>query len=191
MVEKERWEKMTPDEKRAHRFQCWLNPDIEFASAEAAEAYRARVQRFIDAVCLEKTPDRVPVCTAMGFFPAWHAGLTPYDAMHDYPRAFEAWYQYNLEFQPDAAVSPALYTIPASALEVLNLKHYSWPGHGVSPDFGYQYHEGEFMFAEEYDEFIADPTFFMFRRAIPRMVGAFEGLAKLTTPHDMPETGVR
>jgi hypothetical protein len=184
-MDKERWAKMTPDEKRAHRFDKWLNPDIEFASPEAAEAYRARVQRFIDAICLEKTPDRVPVCTAMGFFPAWHAGLTPYDAMHDAPRAFEAWYQHNLEFQPDAAVSPALYTIPASALEVLNLKHYSWPGHGVSHDFGYQYHEGEFMLAEEYDEFIADPTFFMLRRAIPRMVGAFEGLAKLTTPHAM------
>lgn len=180
-----KWAGMSPEEKRAHRFQCWLHPDIEFASTEAAEQYQARVTRFIDAICLERTPDRVPVCTTMGFFPAWHAGLTPYDAMHDRERAFEAWYRYNLEFQPDVAVSPALNTVPSAALEVLDLKHYSWPGHGVSRDFGYQYNEAEFMLPEEYEQFIADPTFFLFRRVLPRMVGAFEGLAGLVTPHDV------
>ncbi|MBN1321914.1 MAG: hypothetical protein JXA87_13875 [Thermoleophilia bacterium] len=180
-----KWATMTPEEKREHRFKCWLNPDIEFVSAEAREQYRARVTRFIDAICLEKTPDRVPVLTTMGFFPGWHAGLSPYECMTDMKRAAEAWYQYNLEFQPDAAQSPALNTIPARALEVLDLKHYSWPGHGVSKDFGYQYQEGEFMYADEYDELIADPTFFMFRRVLPRFIGAYEGIAKLATPHDL------
>ncbi len=179
------WAEMSPEEKREHRFECWLNPDVAFASPEAEQAYRARVTRIIDAVCLEKTPDRVPVRVAMGNFPVRHAGLTPYDAMHDRRRAFEAYYDFNLEFQPDAAVSPALYTIPADALEVLDLKHYSWPGHGVGPEFGYQYHEGEYMLPDEYDELIADPTFFLFRRVLPRTVGAYEGLASLGTPHDM------
>lgn len=176
---------MSPEQKRAHRFQCWLNPDIEFASPEAEEQYRARVTRFIDAICLEKTPDRVPVCTTMGFFPGWHAGLSPYECMTDMKRASEAWYRYNIEFQPDVAISPALNTIPSTALEVLDLKHYSWPGHGVSKEFGYQYNEGEFMLPEEYDELIADPTFFMFRRVLPRMIGACRGIARLGSPHDL------
>jgi hypothetical protein len=180
-----KWAALSPEEKRAHRFQSWLNPDIEFASPAAAEEYRARVTRFIDAICLERTPDRVPVCTTMGFFPAWHAGLTPYDAMHDAERAFEAWYRYNLEFQPDAAIGPGLNTVPAAALEALDLRQYSWPGHGVSREFGYQFNEAEYMLPEEYDPFIADPTFFLLRRIIPRMVGAYEGLASLATPHDM------
>ncbi|MCL5734175.1 MAG: hypothetical protein M1274_01060 [Actinobacteria bacterium] len=180
-----KWAAMSPEEKRAHRFECWLNPDMEFASPEAVWQYRDRVIRFIDAICLERTPDRVPVNTVMGFFPAWHAGLTPYDSMHDMKRASEAWYQYNMEFQPDAAVSPALNTIPGAALELLDLKHYSWPGHGVGRDFGYQYHEAEFMAPEEYDEFVADPTFFLLRRALPRMVGAYGGLTGLVSPHDM------
>ncbi|MCX8032547.1 MAG: hypothetical protein N3B14_04005 [Thermoleophilia bacterium] len=184
-LDKKQWTALTPEQKRQHRFDCWLNPDFEFASPEAEANYKARVQRFIDAVCLEKTPDRVPVCATMGFFPAWHAGLTPYDAMHDTDRAFEAWYQFNLEFQPDCAVSPALYTIPASVLEILDLKHYSWPGRGCRHDAGYQYHEGEFMTADEYDELIEDPTFFLFRRVLPRFVGAYKGIAKLATPHDM------
>ncbi|MBN1631214.1 MAG: hypothetical protein JW990_15745 [Thermoleophilia bacterium] len=175
----------TAEEKRQRRLRAWLNPDVKFVSAEAEEAYRARVSRLIAAVCLEELPDRVPVCTCMGFFPAWHAGLSPYDAMHDSQPALEAWFQYNMEFQPDAAVTPALHTIPASALEVLDVKNYSWPGHGVGKNSGYQYHEGEFMLAHEYDELIADPNFFLFRRVLPRMIGAYEGLAGLATPHDM------
>jgi hypothetical protein len=184
-MEKGEWARLSPEEKRAHRFQRWLHPDVEFAGPGAAEQYRARVTRFIDAICLEKTPDRVPVNTVMGFFPAWHAGLNPYDAMHDTKRAFEAWYQYNLEFQPDAAVSPALHAIPAQALELLDFKHYSWPGHGISHDSSYQYHEGEFLLAEEYDEFIADPTFFLWCRVLPRMVGTWRGFQDLATPYDM------
>jgi hypothetical protein len=179
------WAEMSSERKRQHRFQEWLDPDIEFVSREAEETYRGRVTRFIDAICLEKPPDRVPVRTAMGTFPAWHAGLSPYDAMNDTKRAFEAWFQYNMEFQPDTAVSPHNYTIPARPLEILELRHYSWPGHGVGRDAGYQYLEGEFMLPEEYDELIADPTYFLLRRVLPRMIGAYEGLAHLATPYDM------
>ena len=125
----------------------------------------------------------------MGYFPAWHAGLSPYDSMRDMGRASEAWFRYNVEFQPDAAVSPALYSVPAGALEVLDLRNYSWPGHGVSREFGYQYHDGEFMFAGEYDELIADPSFFMQRRVLPRVVGAYAGIASLEAPFDMRGIG--
>ncbi len=184
-----KWSALSPDEKRKLRFQSWLSPDIAFVSAQAEQAYRERVVRFIQAISLEEIPDRVPVCTVMGFFPAWHAGLSPYDSMHDMERASEAWFKYNVEFQPDAAVSPALYTVPASALEVLDLRNYSWPGHGVSHEFGYQYHDGEFMFASEYDELIADPSFFMNRRVLPRVVGAYAGLSSLETPFDMRGIG--
>lgn len=185
LVSDNKWAAMSPEEKREHRFQSWLNPDVEFASQKAADDYRARVTRFVDVITLKRIPDRVPVCTTMGFFPGWLAGLSPYDCMHDMKQASEAWYQYNMEFQPDVAVSPALNTIPADALEILDLKNYSWPGHGVGKDFGYQYHESESMLPEEYDEFIADPTFFLLHRALPRMVGAYEGFAGLATPHDM------
>lgn len=181
----EDWAGLSPDEKRKRRFRAWLNLDVPFVSSEAEEAYRSRVNRFIDAISLEKTPDRVPVMTTMGFFPGWYSGLTPYDCMHDIARASEAWFKYNVEFQPDAAVSPAMSALPAQVLEILDLKHYSWPGHGVSHEFGYQYHENEFMFADEYDALIADPTFFQFHKVLPRMIGAFEGIAYLETPHDM------
>ncbi len=39
--------------------------------------------------------------------------MTPYEAMHDAARAAQAWVDFNLEFQPDAMVSPVLYTTPA------------------------------------------------------------------------------
>ncbi len=184
-MEKERWAKMTPEEKRAHRFERWLNPGVTFVSDDAEKTYRARVTRLIDAICLEKTPDRVPVSTLMGFFPAWRAGMTPYDAMHDMKRASEAWFQHNMEFQQDVMVSPAINSVPGDALDIIDLKHYSWPGHGVAKEAGYQFHEAENMTAEEYDDLIRDPTYFLFRKALPRFVGSLSGMRHLTSPLDM------
>lgn len=52
------WNALSPGEKRKHRFQSWLDPDINFASAQAAHYYRERVARFTQAICLEETPYR-------------------------------------------------------------------------------------------------------------------------------------
>jgi hypothetical protein len=50
-----------------------------------------------------------------------------------------------------------------------------WPGHGLPRDAsGFQYVEGEYMRADEYDALIKDPTGFMMRTYMPRVFGAFE-----------------
>ena len=54
------WADMTPEERRAWRIERWRNPDISFASPEAEADYKARVDRLLAAINLEK-PDRVPV----------------------------------------------------------------------------------------------------------------------------------
>ena len=44
------WSQLTPDEKRAKRFERWLSPpDVEFINTEAEEAYKKRVTRIIKA----------------------------------------------------------------------------------------------------------------------------------------------
>ena len=97
------WTEMTPEEKRAWRIDKWRNPEVEFVSPEAEADYKARIDRLVAAINLEK-PDRVPVRLAVGFWPARIAGLTPYQAMKDTPRALQAWKDFNLRFQPDASV---------------------------------------------------------------------------------------
>ena len=53
---------------------------------------------------------------------------------------------------------------------------FKWPGHGLGDDNMYQYVDGEYMKAEEYDEFICDPSDFMLRKWAPRQFKALAGL---------------
>jgi hypothetical protein len=180
------WLRMSADEKMDYRFASWLKPDVTFTSAEAEETYRARVIRMTDAIRLQKPPDRVPVITAMGTYPAARAGLTPWDCMHDLESAGEAWYEHNMTFQQDAMVTPLLYTMPASAYETIDYRLFGLPPRtGKVGSTSYQFNEAEYMPPEEYDALIADPVDYVFRRFAPRMCGAFEWLNMLGTPLEM------
>ena len=180
------WAEMTADERRASRIEGWRNPEVEFATPEAEATTRPGW-----TVCWPRLspvkPDRVPVSITSGWWPAARAGMTPYEAMHDAARAAQAWVDFNLEFQPDAMVSPLLYTTPASVFEVLDYKLYSWPGHGVAKESSYQYNEKEWMLPEEYDHLISDPSDYMLRTYLPRTVGAFAGFAGLSSFFDFVE----
>ena len=135
------------------------------------ELYQERVQRVWDAVQL-KTPDRVPVFGPYQLFPYTYGGITFKEAMNDYAKAREACHKFVDEFQPDLDFGPIL-AYPAKPMETLGLKWFKWPGHGLDDHVMYQYVEGEYMTAEEYDEFIADPSDFMLTKWVPR---SFEGL---------------
>ncbi len=72
-----------------------------------------------------------------------------------------------LDFDPDAHTGcsgPG----PGKFFEILDYKLYSWPGHGVSPEYCYQANEGEYMKVEEYDELIDDPSNYFSHIYLPR-----------------------
>jgi hypothetical protein len=174
------WAQKTADEKLEHRLHAWSNPSVSFADPEAEAAYKARVGRLADAMLPRKEPDRVPVpLLTAEVYPAIWAGLTPYDAMYDFPRAAQAFTDFNVEFQPDSMVPPIIGALPGRVYELVDYRLYSWPGHGAPKEASFQYNEKEWMLAEEYDDFIADPTDFLTRRFIPRICGGLAGLAKL------------
>ena len=177
---------MTAAEKRAARIEKWRNPGAPFVSPQAEADYKARVDRLVAAINLEK-PDRVPVSLTTGWWPAVWAGMSPYDVMRDAARAAQAWVDFTVEFKFDAMVSPVLYTTPSSVFEAIDYKLYSWPGHGVAKEVGYQYNEKEWMLPEEYDHLISDPTDYMLRTYLPRTVGAFAGFAGLSSFFDFVE----
>jgi hypothetical protein len=180
------WADMTPEERLADRIDKWRNPDIPFKSPEAAADYKARVDRILAALNLEK-PDRVPIRLNTGFWPAKSAGMTPYEAMSQPARAAQAWKDFNLKFQPDASVDPLHNTVPASMFANLDYKLYAWPGHGVLESASYQYNEKEWMLPEEYDHLISDPSDYMLRTYLPRTVGALAGFGNLSSLLDYIE----
>jgi len=180
------WKDMTPAERRAERIDKWRNPGASFVSAEAEADYKARVDRLIAAINLEKA-DRVPVSLVTGWWPAVYAGMTPYEAMNDPAGSAQAWVEFTLEFKLDNLISPLLYTQPTSMFETIDYGLYVWPGHGVGKDVGYQYNEKEWMLPEEYDHLISDPTDYMLRTYLPRSVGAFSGFSGISSLFDFTE----
>ena len=68
-------------------------------------------------------------------------------------------------------------------LEALDFKQLKWPGHGLAADTTYQFVEGEYMTAEEYDHFLLDPSDFMVRKYWPRICGNLKGFGKLAPLH--------
>jgi hypothetical protein len=62
-------------------------------------------------------------------------------------------------------------------METLGIKWFKWAGHGLPDNVMYQFMEGEYMKADEYDEFLYDPSHFMASKWLPRSFSALEGLA--------------
>jgi len=179
-----KWEELTPEEKQEELFNRWLSPkdpegkDIKFQSPQAKKVYKERVTRLIDAIQMKKLPDRVPVVPLPNFFPAFYAGVTPEEVMYDYDKCYQAWKKTVIDFEPDAHMGCA-GPGPGRFFETLDYKLYSWPGHGVSPNFSYQANEGEYMKADEYDALIEDPSNFFSNMYLPRVFGKLEGFRML------------
>ena len=187
----DRFQEIAPDadQKQAERFEVWRSGQgIPFEDATAKAAYRQRVALLQDAIQLERQPARIPVCPSAGFFPMAYAGITMYDAMYDYQALKTAWLKYHTDFAPDAYNSPT-NIVPGKVLDILDLKLYQWPGHGVAKRREYQFVEDAYMAAEEYQDLIDDPTGFFLNVYIPRIFGALTPLKAfplLPPMHEIP-----
>jgi len=146
----------------------------ERAGKTVEELYAERAKRVRDVIELRE-PDRVP----FSFFVEAHVycGLPNSAAYYD-PIAFKrAMRQIAVDLEPDMCECG----LPGSgdAMTELDVRNIVWPGGPKPPDFEYQFIEGEYMKADEYDMFLNDPSGFMIRRYLPRIYGALEPLSKL------------
>lgn len=167
------------ERKQEERFTLWLlGEGVPFENEKTQAAYRERILLIKDAIQLEKSPARIPVCPSAGFFPIQNAGITMKQAMYDYETLMQAWIQYHDDYAPDAYNGPT-NIVPGSVLDILDFRLYQWPGHGVSDEREYQFVEGEYMKAEEYQDLIDDPTGFFLNRYFPRIFGALKSLENI------------
>ncbi len=151
---------------------------------EAHQEYAARTKRVHDAIEL-KIPDHVPILPVWQLLPAVYAGMTYEEAFYDADRYFAANEKAILEYKPDMYALDEVVTSPGGALEALGTRQLKWPGHGVGSNESYQFVEGEYMKADEYDEFLLDPSGFTMQKYIPRVFGALESLGQLPPPSTM------
>lgn len=155
-----------------------MNAPIE-PNAAAQAAYDVRWQRILDCVAL-KQPDRMPTAFYATFWLAKKYGnISCKELMYDYERTKELAERAVLEFEPDACAPIVTAVASGRALEAIGFKQLQWPGHGVDESQPFQYLDREYMLADEYDEFLFDPTGFYLHKYLPRVASAFEGLDQL------------
>lgn len=155
---------------------------------EAQKLYAERERRLDDAIAL-KQPDRVPISYSSNFYHARYAGISSRTAMYDYEALAAATRRVILDLQPDSVNSPFGGTALGPTLELVGYRSYQWPGHGLPEDRPFQYIDHENMRADEYDDFLEDPSWFYLTRYLPRVCDAYEPLAKL--PQLAGRTSVR
>lgn len=147
---------------------------------EAKGQYDARWQRVMDCVALRQ-PDRMPFGLFSMFWYARYGGMTCRQQMFDTPRFKQVIEQVCLDLQPDM-YTPALmgagFGLP---MEVMGYRQLQWPGHGVDDNRPFQYIDREYMTAEEYDDFLFDPTGFYLSKYLPRVADAFAGLEPIAS----------
>jgi len=153
-----------------------IGPYTQSASAKAD--YDARMERILSCVRLEQA-DRMPVAMHSFFWPATYGGITYQQLMHDYELNKKISERAVLEFEPDGVWPLVMGTALGNVLQKLDFKQLEWPGHGVRENQPFQYLDREYMSADEYDEFLFDPTGFYIHKYLPRVAGAFEGFDKL------------
>jgi uroporphyrinogen-III decarboxylase len=188
---KKRWMDASPDaeKKQEERFQIWLSGgNIPFKSPEDKAAYKERVTLIKDAIQLKRVPRRILICPSVGHFPIEYAGISWYEAMYDYDKLAHAWEKFHDDFAPDFFNSPRT-VVPGKVLDMLGFKLYRWAGNGLRKDQQYQFVEGEYMKAEEYQDLIDDPTGFFLTVYFPRIFGELKALEKmplLPPVHEIP-----
>ncbi len=140
--------------------------------------YKERNQRIADAIAI-KEPDRVPITPMVTFFHTEQKGISKKEAMYNPEKqaqaAVEVFSTYNWD-----AVPPITQIYPAKYLDMLGTLFFKWPGAASESSRlldhqPYQFVEGEYMKASEYEEFFADPTGFLIRKVLPRHDTLFKG----------------
>ena len=146
----------------------------------AVVACDERWQRIIDCVNL-KQPARMPVALYSTFWLAKYGGVSCKELMYDYEQTRAIAERAVLEFDPDVVSTLVLTVASGRPLEAIGFKQLQWPGHGVGDNQPFQYLDREYMKADEYDEFLFDPTGYYLHTYLPRVAEAFEGFEEL--PH--------
>lgn len=145
-------------------------------AAPASALFEQRNRRLLDQVALKET-DQIPFVFATRFWAAKHAGITFEEQMYDAEKSADALEKVLLLLQPDGYV-PSLYNF-GPTLSALDYRLMQWPGHGTDRNATFQYLDREYMPAKDYEEYLFDPTGYCFRKYLPRVAGAFEGLVRM------------
>ncbi|MCX6080207.1 MAG: hypothetical protein NTW32_11790 [Chloroflexi bacterium] len=177
-IRPDNWNTMSPLERRKARLDAWQNAPVQFASPEAEANYKERITRLRKAYDMEH-PDRIIADVSMGAaeFALRRKGISGKDMVYNHEKLRGPLLEFHQEFQPDTAVGMLPY--PGKVMDMLGYNTYIWGGQKLPDNMVIQAVEGEYMTADEYKDFAADPTNFWLKKYLPRVMPTLAPLAIL------------
>ncbi len=151
------------------------------------QLFKERYERVMTTISL-KEPDRVPIAPNMMFYPLVQLGISKKDAMYDLEKTAQAFIKVLTPLNFD--LMPFLLAIyPGQMLDLLGNTMFKWPGAAdeaqrLDDNIPFQFVEGEYMKADEYEEFFADPTGFLLRKIVPRQNTSLQGFSEFPKFHN-------
>jgi uroporphyrinogen-III decarboxylase len=145
---------------------------------DPGQLFAERQRRIYDAVAL-KPVDRVPIMYHTNFWFATYSSIPIRRFLYEYDLVSEVTKKIVAELNPDAVGAPHATTSLGPTLDLLGYRQLEWAGHGAADNVSYQYRDHEWMTAEEYDEYIDEPSWYYFTKVMPRIADAYAHLAKL------------
>ncbi len=144
------------------------------------ELYKERNQRVADAIAL-KEPDRVPITPMVTFWPTEVKGISKKEAMYEPEKLYAAAKEVFIPMNWDQ-VPPLIGIFSGELFDTLGMQVYKWPGadaeeQRLQDHQPFQFVEGEYMKADEYEEIFSDPTGFAMRKILPRHYSNLKGFS--------------
>ena len=137
-----------------------------------------RLKRYEDAVALRE-PDRVPFFPKVGKSYTQAGGISNYEATTDFRNLKDCMRKFLARYELDLFRMPSLY--PIKVMEVLGTEYIKWAGptHGLDRNALHQIIDRSYMGEDQYDEFLNDPSEYLFTRVFPDRHKKLQGLRKL------------
>lgn len=129
--------------------------------------FEERKKRYLAAMNLEK-PDKVPIRLMLSEFVAKHAGYTFQEIYYELDKNIDSVNKLLTDFDLDTTSGgPSLWW--ASLHDAVGAKYLKFAGRELDVNTQFQYHEEEYMLAEDYDAFIENPTEWILNTYLPRL----------------------
>jgi hypothetical protein len=143
----------------------------------AAKEYAERDSRVNQAIAM-KVPDRIPFQLFAGYFSGRYCGIPFSNVYYDSAKWRAANIRTITELEPDVYWAETA-ALSGKALEILGPIQIRWPGFNVPPNLSHQMVELESMRAEEYEDLLSDPSDYIVRTYLPRVMESAAPMAKL------------
>lgn len=135
--------------------------------SDALKLYEERLNRYTIAMNCGK-PDKVPVIFNVGEWAVKYTDASLQELFYQFDKNFSVVEEMlpDLDFDIFGGGPSAWYP---PVFDAMGSKLYRFPGIGMGENSTFQYQEAEYMKAEDYDDFIANPTNWLATNFLPRI----------------------